>query len=106
MLPRRRWIMHATVRGMAAHDIFNATFMLLPASNASRGFPRAPRLHWRATVGGAAMNILQAIDDPKVFGQHFRHPKSWMAWRAFLAAVFGLKMNAQQRQIFRQCTGR
>jgi len=38
------------------------------------------------------VNILQAIDDPKVFGAHFRDAASWQAWRAFLAALFGLPL--------------
>jgi hypothetical protein len=38
------------------------------------------------------MNILDACLDPKVFGPAFRKQESWMAWRAFLAALFGLKM--------------
>jgi hypothetical protein len=36
------------------------------------------------------MNILQAMDDPAVFGAHFRTQAHWQAWRAFLAALFGL----------------
>jgi hypothetical protein len=52
-----------------------------------------------------AMNILQAIDDPKVFGQHFR-ADSWAAWRAFLATLFALPLNAEQLKLYRECTGR
>ena len=37
------------------------------------------------------MNILQAIDDQKVFGQHFRGG-TWDVWRVFLAALFGLPL--------------
>ncbi len=32
------------------------------------------------------MNILEALDDPSLFGPHFRGP-SWAAWRAFLTAA-------------------
>ena len=52
------------------------------------------------------MNILQALDDPKVFGQHFRNKDSWFAWRCFLCALFALPLSAEQLAIFRQCTGR
>jgi hypothetical protein len=33
------------------------------------------------------MNILDALDDPKVFGGFFR-AGTWDAWRVFLAALF------------------
>ncbi|MFZ3327278.1 MAG: terminase family protein, partial [Methylocella sp.] len=51
------------------------------------------------------MNILEALDDPSLFGPHFRGP-SWAAWRAFLTAAFGLPMDDASRELFRQCTGR
>jgi hypothetical protein len=51
------------------------------------------------------VNILQALDDPSLFGAHFRGP-SWAAWRAFLTAAFGLPMDDASRELFRQCTGR
>lgn len=35
------------------------------------------------------MNILEALDDPQLFGRHFAAP-SWRAWRTVLAALFGL----------------
>jgi hypothetical protein len=51
------------------------------------------------------MNILDAMNDPKVFGRHF-HGDSWAAWRAFLAALFGLPLSAEQLKLYRQCAGR
>ena len=39
------------------------------------------------------MNILQAIDDPKVFGAHFRDAESWRPWRTFLGALFGIPLD-------------
>ena len=36
------------------------------------------------------LNILQAIDDPAIFGPAFRTPDTWKAWRAFLSALFAL----------------
>ena len=38
------------------------------------------------------MNILDAMDDPAVFGQHFRADSSWSSWRTFLSALFALPM--------------
>lgn len=51
------------------------------------------------------MDILAAIRDPKVFGQHFR-TGTWDAWFAFLAALFGLPMTEAQVKLFQQFTGR
>ena len=41
------------------------------------------------------MNILHALDDPKVFGPFFKGD-TWAAWRVFLAALFALPMTAEQ----------
>jgi hypothetical protein len=35
------------------------------------------------------VNIIEALDDPHLFAPHFRGP-SWVAWRAFLRALFAL----------------
>lgn len=51
------------------------------------------------------MNILEAMDDPALFGPHFRGG-SWTAWRAFLAALFGLPMPDDQLALYRHHTGR
>jgi hypothetical protein len=52
------------------------------------------------------VNILQAIDDPKLFRPWFKKPATWAAWRAFLCALFGLPMTFEQWATFRDCTGR
>ena len=52
------------------------------------------------------MNILQAIDDPKLFRPWFKNPATWATWRVFLAALFGLPMTADQLAVYRDCTGR
>ena len=49
--------------------------------------------------------ILEAIDDPRIFGKWFG-ASSWDAWRAFLAALFGLPMTPAQLAVFQQATGR
>jgi hypothetical protein len=51
------------------------------------------------------VNIIAAIDDPKVFGPHFQG-ETWASCRAFLAALFGLPLTPEQLAIYRQCTGR
>src|SRR2546430_1777313 len=51
------------------------------------------------------MNILQALDDPKVFGQFFKGP-TWDGWRIFLAALFGLPLTSEQLTLYTKHTGR
>ena len=53
------------------------------------------------------MNILEAMRDPNLFAPWFlRDPATWAAWRAFLAALFALKMSSEQLAIYQHCTGR
>jgi hypothetical protein len=51
------------------------------------------------------MNIIRALNDPKVFGRYFR-AESWNCWRVFLAALFGLPLGHDQLVLFKQFTGR
>jgi hypothetical protein len=51
------------------------------------------------------MNILQAMDDPQVFGRFFRS-STWDAWRCFLAVLFGLSLTDSQLALYHQFTGR
>jgi hypothetical protein len=51
------------------------------------------------------MDIVQALNDPKVFGRYFK-AKSWNAWRVFLAVMFGLPLTPDQLALFQQFTGR
>ena len=52
------------------------------------------------------MNILDALDDSRVFGLHFKGP-TWAAWRVFLASLFALPMmTEEQLAIYRKHTGR
>ncbi|WP_334539576.1 terminase large subunit domain-containing protein [Bradyrhizobium sp. AZCC 1708] len=46
------------------------------------------------------------MSDPRLFARHFRDPKSWSAWRVFLATLFGLPLDSDQLALFRECTGR
>jgi hypothetical protein len=50
------------------------------------------------------VNILEALDDPSLFGPHFRGP-SWAAWRAFLQALFALPADMPS-EAFKAATGR
>jgi hypothetical protein len=52
------------------------------------------------------MNLLEAIDDPRLFRPWFKDPESWTAWRAFISALFALPMTNRQAETFRTCTGR
>jgi hypothetical protein len=52
------------------------------------------------------MNLIEAIDDPKLFQAYFKDPATWKAWRAALCALFGLPMSADELTTFTKCTGR
>jgi hypothetical protein len=52
------------------------------------------------------MNILEALYDSHLFKPWLRDPETWRAWTAFLAALFALPLTPEQREIYRQCTGR
>jgi hypothetical protein len=52
-----------------------------------------------------ATTILEAINDPRIFGRWFAS-SSWDAWRAFLAALFALPMTSAQLAVFQKATGR
>lgn len=54
----------------------------------------------------APVTILDAIADEHLFAPWFRRRDTWRAWRAFLAALFGLSMTPEQLAIYQQCTGR
>jgi hypothetical protein len=44
------------------------------------------------------MNVLEAMDDPQLFGRWFRSEK-WWPWRAALAALFGLSEELRDRAL-------
>lgn len=52
------------------------------------------------------MNVLDAMTDVRLFGETFRPAWSWAGWRAFLAALFALPLDAEGLAFFRECTGR
>lgn len=52
------------------------------------------------------MNILADLDNPELFAPFFRPAASWQAWRAFLAALFALPMDADALALYQHHTGR
>ena len=52
------------------------------------------------------VTILDAMGDPNLFAPWFRDPETWAAWRAFLAALFGLPMDDGMAEHYHRCTGR
>jgi hypothetical protein len=52
------------------------------------------------------LTILDAIDHPKIFKPWFRDPESWVAWRAFLAALFALPMSPAELAAYQASTAR
>jgi hypothetical protein len=52
-----------------------------------------------------AINILDAVRSPTLFGPLFGGP-TWERWRVFLAALFGLPMNDEGVTLYRHHTGR
>jgi hypothetical protein len=51
-------------------------------------------------------SILEAISDRNLFADHFPNPQTWIAWRAFLATLFGHPMDADELELYRKHTGR
>jgi len=56
-------------------------------------------------MGMRPITLLDALEDPRLFGPLFQGD-GWEAWRAFLAAVFGLPMTERQATLYRRHTGR
>lgn len=52
------------------------------------------------------MNILEAMADPRIFGEQFPRPELWSRWQVFLRALFALPMTTEQAEVFRHHTGR
>jgi hypothetical protein len=52
------------------------------------------------------LTLLDAMTDENLFARFFPDLESWLAWRAFIAAAFGLPMTPEQLAIYQSCTGR
>jgi hypothetical protein len=59
-------------------------------------------------VHSHALTILDAVRDPMIFGSSpaFSAPDTWRPWLAFLAAVYGLPLDAEGEALFCKATGR
>jgi hypothetical protein len=53
-----------------------------------------------------SLTILDCVNDPKIWQPWFKDRKTWGAWFAFLAVLFGHKLDARALATFRACTGR
>ena len=51
------------------------------------------------------LTVLEAMQHPNLFGKWFKG-STWTAWRAFLAALFGLPLDEEGLRLFRHHTGR
>jgi hypothetical protein len=52
-----------------------------------------------------SISVTDAMNDPALFGRHFRGP-TWDAWRAFLSALFALSLTPEQLAIYQRHTDR
>ena len=52
------------------------------------------------------ISIIQAFEDPKIFGSLIRDQKTWVNWKVVLKSIFALPMNKKELLPFRQYTGR
>lgn len=62
--------------------------------------------HGSSATPAQGISILDAIDDPSVWGGWFKDPETWRPWRAFLSVLFGLPLDPASLELYRQCTGR
>ena len=53
--------------------------------------PPIPAQNLKRAHRGRVISILDALEDPSLFGEAFAEP-SWQPWRAFLGCLFGLPM--------------
>jgi hypothetical protein len=52
------------------------------------------------------MNLLQAMNDERLFKSWFKNPTTWGPWRAFISALFGYGLEGDALTLYRSCTGR
>jgi hypothetical protein len=75
-----------------------------PGSN-PRG--RAKPRQTTAAKPRSAVSLLDAVVDPRLFAPWFKKDaRSWQAWFAVIAAIFGLPMTPEQLAIYQKVTGR
>jgi len=52
-----------------------------------------------------SVTILEALDDPKLFGPHFEG-STWAPWKALLRAILALPLSDTDTELLRAATGR
>jgi hypothetical protein len=52
------------------------------------------------------LSIIDACQNPEIFGPWFRDFKTWSAWFCFLKCMFALPLDGAELAIFQACTGR
>jgi hypothetical protein len=52
------------------------------------------------------MNIVEAFEDKKVFGNYINDKGTWGNWKVFLKAVHGLPLSDAEFQVYKKYTGR
>lgn len=52
------------------------------------------------------MNVVEAMQDRKLFGGWFKNSNTWLNWHACLSALFALKPKEHYEDVFRKHTGR
>src|SRR5437899_255685 len=78
---------------LASASVATPLLAAVPAAGVHRAAGRHRRRRAaRERDGGAVVTVLAAMADQALFGAAFPHTESWAAWRAFLAACFGLGM--------------
>jgi len=51
-------------------------------------------------------SIIEACENPDLFGPWFRDRATWANWFTLLKATYGLPMDPAEEEVFRDCTGR
>jgi terminase large subunit-like protein len=63
-------------------------------------------LRLKSRPAPSAVTLIDAMADPQLFGPWFKNAGTWRTWRAFLRALFGLRMNPFDLAMYRRHTGR
>jgi hypothetical protein len=60
----------------------------------------------KETTSGPAITIMDAVNDPAIFGPWFLNKESFAAWFCFLKVMFAQPLDEAELAIFQKCTGR
>ena len=75
----------------------------MPAVITGRSSP--PGAAERRAMASGSLTIIDALDDPALFANHFKGP-SWAPWRVYLKALFALPLNEAELPVYRHHSGR